>query len=229
MRNTWILFKDELLGFAKSWAMIALWVGMPLFGILLYFTIDIEKRLPSGMGNIQLSAPFVIGFIVAGIASTLAAILVSVEIVNEKNRKVYDLYFIRPIHRGHLMWAKFFAVVVCVTIALAISLFAGVLVDVFRGNPPSPMVIEGLLDSFMVNVSLIAISAAMGILTGVIAKTVVVAVVIVWFLGQYVMMIPVLPSYLGIPEYNGLSTAITLVLVVVFMSLSSLSIRRMEY
>ncbi|HEX2900376.1 MAG TPA: ABC transporter permease, partial [Bacteroidia bacterium] len=226
---TWLLFLDELKGFAKSSVMLAMWVGMPLMGIGLYYL------LPSGLpvntftdDKFVIPASAFLSVMLSSIAGLLAATLVSIEIVNEKNKKIYDLFLIRPINRGSFMWAKFFAVSFCVSVAMVFALCGGLLLDVARGIPLSPMVLESILDSTLAAIGVILVSTAAGILIGMISKTVIIAVMLVWFVGQYVMLIPMLAALIPVEWVQGVTYGLTLIFTVIMVTAASMIFKRME-
>ena len=227
MNKTWILFKDELNGFAKSSVMIGMWIGMPLLGMLLYFTMPKEMLMGPGLKTMPMSALF--GFILSSLAATLGGTMTAIEIVNEKNKKVYDMFVIRPIRRGALMTAKFFAVFLCVTVALAISLGLGLVIDFLRGVPISPLMLDGMLNSFLSSAGVIAVATAGGVLIGVASNSVLMAVMLVWFGSQNLTIIPALPGLIGFPEYTWIATLLTAILTAVLLFLASLIFRKMEF
>src|SRR5688500_5952270 len=123
---TLLLVKDELVGFAKSKVMLVLWVVLPALAIAGYFLLP--SVIKQSTGN-NLSAVAFMGFLESSIAGTIAALMVAVDIVSEKNRKVYELYVIRPIPRSAIVLSKFIAVYACVVIACFVSLLLGIAVD----------------------------------------------------------------------------------------------------
>lgn len=123
-----LLFKDELRGFYKSNVMLVLWIGMPIFALLMnYLNPDTEG----------ISLSILIGLVIASISGTLAAVMLSTSIVGEINRKVYDLFLIRPVKRSHIILAKFCAVYLCLIIATMLSLGVGFVIDQIANNTPS--------------------------------------------------------------------------------------------
>ncbi len=227
MNKTWILFKDELNGFAKSSVMIGMWIGMPLLGLLMYFTLPDSAPMGPGLKSMPMST--LLGFVLSSLAATLGSIMTAIEIVNEKNKRVYDMFVIRPIKRGSLMTAKFFAVFLCVSVALFISLGLGLAIDFFRGVPISPLMIEGMLNSFVSSLGVIAVATAGGVLIGVASNSVLMAVMLVWFGSQNLTIIPVIPSLLGLPEYTWIAMIITTILTSVLLFLASMVFRKMEF
>jgi ABC-type transport system involved in multi-copper enzyme maturation permease subunit len=227
---TWLLFWDELNGFAKSTVMLAMWLGMPLLGICLYFVLP--DALPvsdmiSGEKFVFPASTF-LSITLSSTAGLLAATLVSIDIVNEKNKKVYDLFLIRPIHRGSFMWAKFFAVSFCVSVALVISMVAGIVVDMIRGMEISPLMMETIASKTLAGVGVIVVSAAAGILIGMVSNTVLMAVMLVWFVGQYVMLIPILAAVIPIDWVQGVTYGLTVIFTVLMMLVASFIFKRME-
>ena len=227
MNKTWILFKDELNGFAKSSVMIGMWIGMPLLGLLLYFILPDTSAMGPGRQATPMST--LMGLFLSSIAATLGSIMTAIEIVNEKNKRVYDMFVIRPIKRGSLMTAKFFAVFICVSVALFISLGLGLLIDLFSGVPISPLMLEGMANSFLSSVGVIAVATAGGVLIGVASSSVLMAVMLVWFGSQNLIFIPMIPSLIGLPEYTWIAMIITTILTSVLLFLASMVFRKMEF
>lgn len=228
--KTWLLFVDELNGFAKSAVMVGMWVGMPIVGIALYFMLPDEMPTNPAMAqfSVRLPASSFISLILSSLGGMLAATLVAVEIVNERTKKVYDLFLIRPVHRSSFMWAKFFAVTFCVTIALAISMWAGVVIDLARGIEISPLMRETIVEKFISGVGVVMISAAVGILIGILSPNVLTAVLVVWFAGQNVTLIPMLAAFISNDWVYTITMLLTVVLSVVLVAVSALIFSRME-
>ena len=198
---TWLLTKDELFGFAKSKVMLILWVILPAIAILGYLVLPTGEILTGGMGN-KLSATAFMSLLVASIAGTVAALMVAVDIVSEKNRKVYELYVIRPIPRHSIILAKFIAVFTCVTVACVVALWAGIVLDWIRGEPLSGAMLYDVFKSMLSLTGVIALSAAVGVFFGVTSKTILVAVILILYVGQNLAIVPMLPVYFGILPNN---------------------------
>jgi hypothetical protein len=126
------------------------------------------------------------------------------------------------------MWAKFFAVAFCVSVALIISMVAGIIVDLVRGVEISPLMLESIASNTLAGVGVIVVSAAAGILIGMISNTVLMAVMLVWFVGQYVMLIPMLAALIPINWVQGVTYGLTLIFTVLMMLLASFIFKRME-
>lgn len=226
---TWLLMKDELQGFARSTVMLAMWVGIPLMGIALYFLLP--DRLPVNTmseAKFELPASSFLSVTLSSIAGLLAATLVSIEVVNEKNRKVYDLFLIRPIRRSSFMWAKFLAVSFCVSVAIILAMTAGIVVDLIRGVEIGSLMMESIFNSTLAAVGVVVVSTAAGILIGMMSNTVMMAVLLVWFVGQYVMLIPWLAALIPIPWLQGVTHGLTLILTVAMMLGAVAIFKRME-
>jgi ABC-type transport system involved in multi-copper enzyme maturation permease subunit len=230
MSKTWMLFVDELSGFAKSAVMVGMWVGMPLLGIMLYFVLpDQMPQSPMLEGTgITFPASTFLALMLSSTGGLLAGTLVSIDIVNEKNKKVYDLFLIRPINRGSFMWAKFFAVSFCVTVALAISMWAGIMVDIVRGVEISPLMRETIVEKFISGVGVVIISTASGILIGMVSSSVLMAVMLVWFIGQNLMFLPILAGIFSNEWVISITMGLTVILSVLFVMISSALFKRME-
>jgi ABC-2 type transport system permease protein len=220
MRNpTLLLIKDEMWGFAKSKVMLVLWLVLPAIATLGFFIVPSEIK--GSMGN-QLSATAFMSLIVSNIAGTIASLMLAVDIVSEKNRKVYELFVIRPIPRRAIVLSKFIAVFASVTIACLISIMVGLAVDWARGHPLSG---SEIYDAFKALVSLtgaIALSAAVGVFFGVISRTILVAVLLILFCPN-LAIVPMLPMFFGVlPNSFWIVMAISggLVALVLFASVA---------
>ena len=226
---TWLLTKDELWGFAKSKVMLVLWVILPAIAILGYFLLPQGAVLRGSMDN-QLSATAFMGLLESSIAGTVAALMVAVDIVSEKNRKVYELYVIRPIPRHAIILAKFVAVFACVTVACIVSLLLGITVDWLRGEPLSGPLVYDAFKAMLSLTGVIGLSSAVGVFFGVTSKTILVAVILILYVGQNLAVVPMLPMYFGIlPAHYWVFMAISGGLVVLVLWGSAALFRRNEF
>ncbi len=226
---TSILLRDELVGFAKSRVMLVLWVVLPLLATLGFFLLP---TLGGGNGSADAEIPlsYFMGLLLSSIAGTVAAIMIAVDIVSEKTRHVYELFVIRPVNPATILWAKFLAVFACVTVACVVSMSLGLVVDLVRGADQPPGAIADMLRSGVSLVSVIALSAAVGVLFGVLSKSILVAVILILYVGQNITIVPMLPTYLGLGEdLLWLATLASAVLTAGLMWLSGALFRRHEY
>ena len=95
----------------------------------------LPESIKGNLGH-QLSATAFMSLIVANIAGTIASLMLAVDIVSEKNRKVYELFVIRPVARDVIPISKFVAAVSSVTIACVVAMALGIATDAIRGCPP---------------------------------------------------------------------------------------------
>jgi len=169
--NFLLLFKDELQGFYKSKVMIFLWVGLPLMTIVLHlWSPDTGQAVPFT----ALSA-----IVVSSLGGTLAAVMLTVSVINEKTRHVYDLFLIRPLKRWHLIISKFLAVYVCIGIASFLALILGLIIDYLTMGAPPQTVLSDTIQSLATSLSLMAISSSAGLLIGVATSSILVGVILV--------------------------------------------------
>lgn len=215
---TRILLRDELVGFAKSKVMIVLWIVLPVIAIAGFLLLPEALVGGGGFSRSDMSAGVFIGFVMSSLAGTVAALMVAVDIVSERNRKVYELFAIRPIRREAILWAKFLAVFSCVSIACVVSIGAGIGLDAIRGSVPSGAMLHDLGRSLVSLIGVIALSTAVGLVFGVMARTILVAVILILYVGQNLAIVPMLPVYLGIlpnqfPLIMGLTAVLTGALV----------------
>ncbi|MFP4141944.1 MAG: hypothetical protein ACLFT7_01205 [Thermoplasmata archaeon] len=181
-----ILFKDELKGFYKSKVMMVLWIGLPVLSILFFlFSPDTGDEMPLTV---------VTSLVVSSIGGTLGAVMLTVSIINEKGNKVYDLFLIRPIKRRNILISKFLSVYLCIAIAVSLSLMIGLALDYYRfGGIPEDMV-KSTIDSIIISLSMISISASAGVLIGVISPSVLVGAVLVIYGGNQISILPAIPA-----------------------------------
>ncbi len=206
-----ILFKDELKGFYKSYIMIILWIGLPVLSILLYLWS------PDTSGEMPLSVLF--ATMMSSLGGTLAAIMISVHLMNEKSRHVYELFLVRPVKRRDLLISKFLAVLVCVAIACALSLILGLIIDYFQSGTVSAEIFKNTYESFSLSLATITSWCAAGLLVGVFAPSIVVGVILIIFvvnnITSFALLLPMImkESY-SIVYSIGFSVLLTLIFLV---------------
>ncbi|MBN1109365.1 MAG: hypothetical protein JXA45_01265 [Methanomassiliicoccales archaeon] len=202
-----LLFLDELNGFYRSKVMVALWIGLPVMALLLYLIVpDIE-----GMPITTFTA-----LLVSSIGGLLTSVLIVVNILNEKEKKVYDLFMVRPINRGNLLLAKFSAVYLCVMIASLVAIFLAAFLDAATKGHDIGSMLGSLDESLILTASLMAINCSAGVLIGVFAGSVLVGVLLVIFGSNQLSSLVVLPMITDVGEMwmTGLaSIAISVVLL----------------
>ncbi len=187
-----LLFVDELRGFYKSKVMIFLWVGLPVMALLFRFI---------SAGSSGQSIPFTVisTLVVSSIGGTLASVMLAVFIINEKNRRVYDLFLIRPLKRRDILLAKFFSVYTCVAIASFIAVLAGIVMDYVTTGVLSTPILTDAGQSMAISLSMIAVACSAGILIGVASPTVLVGAILVIYGGNQISVIPLVPTLLNLP------------------------------
>ncbi len=188
-----LLYFDELKGFYKSKVMLFLWVGLPLVAVLFRF------MQYSSTGQ---AIPFTVisALIVSSLAGTLAAVMLAVSIINEKNRHVYELFLIRPLKRRDIVLAKFLSVYTCVAVASFIAVAVGVAADYFTANAFPPTVLNDTVQSLAISLSMVAVSCSAGVLIGIGSPTVLVGAILVIYGGNQISVIPLVPTMLNLPE-----------------------------
>ncbi|NLX47854.1 MAG: ABC transporter permease subunit [Euryarchaeota archaeon] len=186
--SLWMLFKDELNGFYRSKVMLALWVGLPAMALVLYFLTDDIEGMPITM---------FVGLLVSSIGGLLTSVLIVVNILNEKERKVYDLFFVRPIRRENLLLAKFAAVFLCVMIASFIAIFLAAFLDSVTEGYGVREMLSSISDSLLITISLMAINSSAGVLIGVFSPSVLVGVLLVLFGSNQLSSLVLLPMITG--------------------------------
>jgi ABC-2 type transport system permease protein len=213
-----LICKDEFIGFYKSKVMIFLWVGLPLLALILHLT------LPSA--QVGTSLTFFTAILVSSIAGLLASVMLAVNIINEKDTRVYDLFLIRPIRRWYLLISKFLAVFVCVSIACILAIAVGLFIDFAQTGT---VVTNGLLDNFIMTLSVIAISSSFGIIIGVISPSIVVGVILVIFVGNYISSIPTIILAYKLENAVSLIVLLGVIATAIFLSLAMVVFNRKEF
>ena len=216
-----LIFKDELIGFYKSKVMIFLWFGLTALAVLVHLTSsnDID-----GMSLSILTA-----LLVSSISGLLSSVMLAVNIINEKDTRVYDLFLIRPIKRWYILVSKFLAVYLCVSIACIIAISVGVLIDYSESQIFFESIMKNVADSFIMTLSIIGISSAFGILIGVVSSSIIVGVILVIFVGNYISVIPTLPLILNISNPVVIVIIIGVIFTTVLMTLSILIFNRKQF
>lgn len=197
-----ILYTDELRGLARSKVMIALWVGLPLLTLLL----KLIQPDTEGVPLLTFAA-----VLVGSIGGTLSAVLLSTTITGERNRHVYDLFLTRPVSRGTLLLAKFFAALTCLFVAALGSIGLALVVDAATGALV-PGLAGQLGESLLVSVAGMAVASAVGVLFGVLVNSIAVSAILSVYLGNQLSAIIVLPTVfvegLNVPLFAGLVGAL---------------------
>ena len=212
-----MLYRDELQGFYKSKVMLFLWVGLPIVAILFRFL------QVSVSGGASISFTVISSLIVSSLGGTLAAVMLTVSIINEKNRRVYELFLIRPLKRREIILSKFLAVYTCVAIASLIAIAVGIAADwALTGTIPTT-VLRDTASSLTISLSMIAVSCSAGVLIGVASPSVLVGAILVIYGGNQISAIPLLPTIIGISNANvftvGLAATVTAALLIVAIAL----------
>jgi ABC-2 type transport system permease protein len=195
-----LLFVDELRGFYKSKVMIFLWIGLPVIALLFRYV----SAFSSGE-----SMPFTLisALVVSSIGGTLASVMLTVFLINEKNRHVYDLFLIRPLKRRDIILAKFFSVYMCVAVASLIAVLAGMIVDFASTGSLSNIMLSNAGQSLATSLSMIAVACSAGVLIGVFSPSVLVGAILVIYGGNQISVIPLIPTLLNI-QYATMFTII---------------------
>lgn len=215
-----LIFKDELMGFYKSKAMIFLWIGLPLLAILIHVSSQ----------SADMSLSILVSLVVSSIGGLIASVMLTVNIINEKDTKVYDLFLIRPLKRWHIITSKFIAVYICVSIACIIAIFIGLLADYTESQIAFDIIIQNIFEPFIMTLSIIAISSAVGILIGVVAPSILVGVLLVIFVGNYVSSIPsIIPFVFDIQNPFTIVLILGVTITTVLMALSILLFNKKEF
>jgi hypothetical protein len=224
-----LLTRDEIIGFAKSKVMIVMWAIMPLVALAGFLLL--RNRPVLDMGDIKITAKQYMGLIESSVAGAIAAVMIAVDIVQERTRNVYQLFVIRPIKPQALLWAKFLAVTLMVVVAATISISIGFIFDLTEGRAIDAAELWLTFKALMAMAQGVGLACAGGVLFGVLAKdSILVAVVLVLNVGQNFIFIPQIPAFFGVLQGQfWLWTAITMLVMVGVIWLAGLSFRRSQF
>ncbi|HPI18765.1 MAG TPA: ABC-2 transporter permease [Candidatus Kapabacteria bacterium] len=202
-----LLLSDEFNGFYKSKVMVAMWIGLPLLSLILYWFTPSTK---------EMSFSFFFASLIASFGGTLASIMLTVNIIHEISRKVYDLFLIRPIKRSDILISKYFAVFLCTAIAIILSLAFGVGLDFVKNSALSENILLMTAESFGLSLASIAVSCSIGIFIGIISPTVLMGIILIIFVaGNFTSLILYLPTMLQLEN----AYLITILSSIVFSAL----------
>jgi ABC-2 type transport system permease protein len=186
--NLDMLFVDEIRGFYKSKVMAVLWVGLPVI------TIVMHSIQPQTEG---ISFLYFVGLLVASAGGLIGCVTLATSISTELNNHVYDLFLIRPVRRASLLLAKFIAVVVCIIVAVGFSFLAGYVLDFAVVGMPTEATIQDSLNSLSTSIAAMFIACSLGVLIGVVIKSVAVSAIIgIYAGGQLSGIIALIPILL---------------------------------
>jgi ABC-type transport system involved in multi-copper enzyme maturation permease subunit len=136
-----------------------------------------------------------VALLISSLGGTLASVMLSTSIVNEKSRRVYDLFLIRPVKRRDIVLSKFISVYFCLVVAVFIALIVGIVYDVIANETLLSMVIDNAIESLVISLSAMAIASSAGILIGMFSNSVSLAAILAIYLGNQLSMISVLPGF----------------------------------
>lgn len=166
-----LLLWDELVGFYKSNVMIGLWIGLPALAIVT------SVFLPGSNNDIPLST--ITAGIISSVGGWLAAMMLALNLISERNHHVYDLFLIRPVKRYQLLLSKYLAVIICVILASMVALSLSFVVDIIAGNSISTIFQSEIVHSLVISIAIICIECAAGALVGVTVSGVLVGIILV--------------------------------------------------
>jgi ABC-2 type transport system permease protein len=215
-----LIFADELKGFYKSKVMIFLWIGLPILAILIHLTTDAYGGAPISL---------ITAIVVSTLGGMISSIMLIVNIINEKDQRVYDLFLIRPIKRWHLLVSKFIAIYIIVSIACFIAVTIGIMIDVFESQLLLDYFMSDISDLVVTTLSTIAISSAFGVLIGVISPSIVAGVIIGIFVGQYVILIPSIPGLVGFENTTFMIAIIGVIVTSIMLALAIILFNRKQF
>lgn len=217
-----LLFKDELKGFYKSYIMIILWIGLPTLSVLLYLWS------PDTSGEMPFSVLF--ATMMSSLGGSLAAIMITVQLIHEKSRHVYELFLVRPLKRKDLLLSKFLAVLICVAIACALSLLLGLIIDYFKSGAVSTEILQSTYESFSLSLATITSWCAAGVLVGVFAPSVLVGVILIIFVVNNITSLALLLPMIMKESYSiAYSIVLSVILALIFLVVATFIFSKKQF
>jgi ABC-2 type transport system permease protein len=217
-----LLYADELQGFYKSKVMLFLWIGLPVLAVLFRF-IQVSTT------GQEIPFTVISALVVSSLAGTLAAVMLTVSIINEKNRHVYELFLIRPLKRQNIIFAKFLAVYSCVAIASALSVFVGIATDYITAGTLPATVVNDAAQSLVISLSMVAVSCAAGVLIGVASPSVLVGAILVIYGGNQISVIPLVPTMLNLPNADLYTVGLAAISSVALLAVAVVLFERKQF
>jgi ABC-2 type transport system permease protein len=216
-----ILFFDELKGFYKSKVMLILWFGMPSLTLVLHFINPDLEELP---------VSYLVALLISSIGGTLSAALLSTSIANEKSHHVYDLFLVRPVSRASILFAKFFAVYLCLIVATGISLIIGTVIDIYNLGTLPDYVIQGTFDSLSISLAGMAISCSIGMFFGILLSSVPVAAILSVYIGNQLSAVSILVTiFIDVIDPILFSLIIGTTVTIIFIGISIFAFNRKQF
>jgi ABC-2 type transport system permease protein len=220
--NLALLYVDELRGFYRSKVMLFLWVGLPLIAVLFRFvqTNDTSQDMPFSV---------VSALVVSSVAGTLAAVMLAVSIINERNRHVYELFLVRPLKRRDLLLGKGLAIYTCVAVASLVAVFVGVAADYLAGSALPAAVFGDVAQSLAISLSMLAVACSAGVLIGVASPSILVGAILVIYGGNQISVIPLVPTLLNLPQVVPLTMGLAAIVTVILLAVAILLFKRKQF
>ncbi len=220
--NLVLLYTDELRGFYKSKVMLFLWVGLPVLAVLFRF-------LQRGGEGQSMSFSVVSALVVSSVAGTLAAVMLAVSLINERNRHVYELFLVRPVKRRELLLAKGLAVYSCVAVACLVSVIVGLVADLVVGASLPGSILSALGQSLAISFSMLAVACSVGVLIGVASPSILVGAILVVYGGNQLSVVPLVPTLLNLPHPALLTLALAAVVAIAFFWVAIVLFKRKQF
>jgi len=202
--------------------MIILWIGLPTLSVLLYLWS------PDTSGEMPFSVLF--ATMMSSLGGSLAAIMITVQLIHEKSRHVYELFLVRPLKRKDLLLSKFLAVLICVAIACALSLLLGLIIDYFKSGAVSTEILQSTYESFSLSLATITSWCAAGVLVGVFAPSVLVGVILIIFVVNNITSLALLLPMIMKESYSiAYSIVLSVILALIFLVVATFIFSKKQF
>lgn len=163
---------------------------MPLLTLLIRLLFSFDPESPQDISTTMLTIT-----VITALSGSLAAIMLSTAIANERVKGVYDLFLIRPVKKHEIVLAKYLSVMFCLIIAVSISLIVGITFDILSESSLDPFdLLEANIESLIVMVASMSISCTIGIVLGMSLDSVAGVGILSYYLGSQLSVIVTLPK-----------------------------------
>jgi ABC-2 type transport system permease protein len=102
-------------------------------------------------------------------------------------------------------------------------------IDIFSAGLPSGIVLNSVLQSLALSLSMIMVSSAAGVLIGVGSPSVLVGVILVIYGGNQISVIPLLPNVLTVPYPAFITVLIGVVISCILLGLAIFVFNRKQF
>ena len=187
-----LLLKDELHHLLRTRAVVITLVLLP--PLLVCFACF-------GPGEGEMSPLFFAAAMGSNLAGVVCGAMVSTSLIGELQQGTPVLFAVRPLPRYYLLLARFFALVIALTITMAVTIGISGIISVWLW-PKAQGISETVRSGLIITLTNAMLSGSIGVLVGVSVSTPLAGVLLIIFVGSNLcnlLMLPIqkLPGWTG--------------------------------